>query len=50
MNEKYFGGRRRFSFFPKSFHESARLIDGTGRPAIENGVMVIAGDTVQQVF
>ena len=30
--------------------EGARLIDGTGRPPIENAVIVIADDTVQQVF
>src|SRR4030095_9422134 len=30
--------------------EGARLIDGTGRAAIENGVIVIADDTIQQVF
>ena len=30
--------------------EGARLIDGTGRPPIENAVIVIADDTIQQVF
>ena len=30
--------------------EGARLIDGTGRPPIENAVIVIADDKVQQVF
>ena len=30
--------------------EGARLIDGTGRPPIENAVIVIADDKIQQVF
>jgi len=30
--------------------EGARLIDGTGRPPMENAVIVIADDKIQQVF
>src|SRR5215208_3561276 len=30
--------------------EGARLIDGTGRPPLENAVIVIADDKIQQVF